>query len=468
MKVSVVISTYQRPDRLKKAIDSVLSQTFQDFEIIVVADGDEKLEFEDKRIRTFNIPHFGNDTRPKNKGILETTGEYVAFLDDDNTWRPDHLQVLVKVLDENPKITLSYGDRWINDELGRLKPQLGYYSEFSPSILLHRNYIDTSDALVRREALLKVGGFDEAFSKYVDWNLWLRLAKTGYLFKRVPLVLTDYHIHGDQKSARVKTEREKKQEGFIPDWDPFDCEIELPYLGTQQAPRVAVFTLTYDRLDYTKKSFESLYKTAGYALDHFVVDNGSEDGTVNWLEKEWTNPLGKSHFRLNGENKGISKGSNQALDDIGKDYDIIVKVDNDCLFLTEGWLAKMVEIWKSNHRIALSCYPQGLKDNPGGAPRIGQGTIRGELVGMTKHLGGILHFVSADAYSDFRWDEEDFLHGHQDLEFSNYLMFNGYQQAYLENYFIEHINTTEGQHKDYPYYFERRKAEKTTRYETKA
>jgi hypothetical protein len=109
---------------------------------------------------------------------------------------------------------------------------------------------------------------------------------------------------------------------------------------------------------------------------------------------------------------------------------------------------------------------QGLRDNPGGAPRLGYGKINNELVGMTRHLGGLLHFVSARAYDKFRWDEMDHLHGVQDLEFSQWLLTNGYQMGYLENYFIEHIDGTQGQEKKYPDYFNRRKLEKTTRYES--
>ena len=471
MKVSIIISTHNRANRLKKAIQSVLDQSYQDFEIVVVDDAStDSTEFvakafEDKRIKYIKrAKNFGNDTKPKNEGILASTGEYIAFLDDDNTFRPDHLQALLTVLEKEPRYALSYGDRWINDENKEIPPQMGVFSEFDPGVLLVRNYIDTSDVLVRREALFRVGGFDETQKKYIDWNLWVRLAKAGYIFKHVPLVLTDYYLHRNMKSFKVQTDHEKNGEKFVPDWDAYDCDVELPFLGSQNAPRVAIFTLTYDRLDYTKKCFDSLYHTAGYNFDHFVVDNGSSDGTPDWLEKEWSNPLGKTHFRLNGVNKGISIGSNLALEDIGKDYDIIVKVDNDCHFLTNNWLAKMIDIWKSNHMLALSCYVQGLRDNPGGAPRIGQGMIKGELVGMTKHIGGICHFVSASAYDNFRWDDQDFLHGHQDLELSQYLLTQKYQMGYLENFFLEHIEGTVGQEKNNPEYFERRKSEKTTRF----
>lgn len=462
-RVSVITSTFDRPDRLKRAIASVVEQTFEDWELIVVHDGFSDLratpDEADPRIRQLGMEHFGNDTRPKNRGIVESDGEYIAFLDDDNEWRPDHLQALVKCLDENPDIALAYGDRWLVDETAHVKAMRGICSDFDPFQLLRKNYIDTSDVLVRRATLFAVGGFDENYRKYIDWNLWCRLAKAGYRFKHVPLILTDYHIHLDSKSVRPEDELSP----MTPAWNPFDCEIQVPFLGTVEPPRVAIFSLTYDRLDYTKKCFESLYKTAGYDFDHYIVDNGSTDGTVEWLN-QLSGP-DKIVF-LNPSNKGISAASNQALTAMGDRYDIIVKVDNDCLFLTDGWLAKMVEIWKANRMFIMSPYVQGLRDNPGGAPRHGWGEVKGEQLGLTKHVGGICVFADARAYKDFRWDEDSFLHGMQDVEFSQHALSQGFQPAYLENFFVEHYEGTAGQEKRYPEYFERRRLEKRTRYAT--
>lgn len=467
-KISIIISTYNRPEKLKRAIESVQAQTFTDWELIVVHDEGLQTYRNDPNSKISHVydDHFGNDTRPKNTGIKAATGQYIAFLDDDNTWREDHLQILVKALDDNPQVAMVYGDRWVTNETTG-KRQLGIALDFQPAHLAQQNYIDTSDVLVRREALFSVGGFDERYKKYVDWNLWLRMEKYGYTFKRIPLIITDYYINSDGKSAKTMSDAEKKfldeTGGFknLPDWNALDLEIELPYLGPVKEPKVAIFSLTYDRLKYTKACFQSLRKTAGYEYDHFVVDNGSKDGTAEWLEKS-----DAKHIHYNGINQGISRGSNQALEAILLgEYDIIVKVDNDCFFETDGWLAKMVEIWKSNHLLAMSPYINGLRDNPGGAMRVGYGEIKGELVGWTQHLGGICVFADAKAYKDFRWDEDSFLHGAQDLEFSQHLLEKGFQPCYLENYFASHYEGTEGQEKAYPEYFERRKKEKTMKRE---
>jgi len=472
--ISVILSTYNRADRLKKAIKSVLNQTYKDLELIIVDDNSKDNtkkvvnSFKDDRIKYIKrTKNFGNDTKPKNEGILASTGEYIAFLDDDNEFRPDHLIILLKKMKEDERFDIIYGDRWLTDETGRITPQLGISKDYDPAFLMQRNYIDTSDVLIKREALFDVGGFDERYKKYIDWNLWVRLSKYGKHFKRVPQVITDYHLHSNMKSNTVKTKKDTETI-FAPDWDPYDLEIELPYLGKEpREPKVAIYTLTYDRFKYTKKSFESLRKTAEYPFDHFVVDNGSTDGTVDYLNEEYKEGRLK-RIKLNPTNEGISKASNDAIDMIKhhNGYDIIVKFDNDCIALTKGWLAKMVELWKVNHTFALSCYVQGLMDNPGGAPRMGYGTVKEELLGVTKHLGGICVFVDAHAYDKFRWDEEAFLHGVQDMEFSQHLIFTGHTLAYMENYFVSHgILGTEQQKKDFPEYFERRKKEKQTRYD---
>src|SRR6185312_6023174 len=117
--ISVVISTYNRPDRLKKAIQSVIDQTYTDWELIVVDDcstidihnlvAGYVVNLPDNKIKYVRLDkNFGNDTKPKNTGILKSKGEYVAFLDDDNSWRPDHLQALVNEMENYDDADLVY------------------------------------------------------------------------------------------------------------------------------------------------------------------------------------------------------------------------------------------------------------------------------------------------------------------------------------------------------------------------
>ncbi len=475
-KVSVVMSTHNgRREMCRKAIQSVIDQTYEEWELIVVddasSDGTDEMvkSFSDSRIKYIHREtNWGNDTRPKNDGLYASKGKYICLLDSDNTYRPEHIQMLVQEI-EATNVDLVYGDRWIIDDSTGKGKGIGNTANYSYALLMEKNFIDTSDVIVRRDLMVKLGGFDERYRKYVDWNMWVRLAKYGAKFAHLPFVLTNYHEHEGMKSKTVPDKSPTGETSMpmgnnpvhIREWDPID--VEVMWKGAQ--PKVAIFSLTYDRLDYSKACFASLFDKAGYPFDLYITDNGSQDGTVEYLKDLEAKYPDRVHVIYNPKNVGISKASNQALDAIfEREYDIVGKYDNDALSLTTGWLEKVVDIWNRNNRMVLSCYIEGLRDNPGGAQRIAHGQIAGELVGITKHMGGICCFADARAYESYRWEEQSFLHGVQDWEFSQHLLRNGYQLGYLENWYIAHIDSTQGQHERYPQYFQRRTLEKTTKY----
>ena len=458
--ISVIITTYNRREILNRAIESVVKQTFKDWELFIVDDcstddTEEKMRWVNPKIKYIRRKkNWGNQTRPINEVLPLTKGKYICFLDSDNEYMPDHLQTLLKSITASPSLDLVYGDRLFIDETGQMPTQVGVFHDFAPQLLLQRNYIDMSDFLVKRSCLLYVGGMDERYKRFADWNLLVRLVKAGFKFQRVPMIITKYHYHSESLSAKVI---ENKEDPNKPLWNPYELEVRLPYLGKIPEPRVAIFTLTKDRLNYTKQSFKSIKDLAGYPYSHFVIDNGSTDGTKEWLESTY-----QPHYVFyNKENVGISKASNQALDAMGDKFQIVCKIDNDAIFLTEDWLLHMVNIYKRNHMLAVSGFPEGLIDSPGGAPRSAYGNLNGHLLGMTSHLGGLCHVTSSEAYKDWRWDEDGPKHGVQDLLFSQYLEKKGFGMAYVEDIRVSHgPEGTEQQKKDYPEYFEKRIEEK--------
>ena len=479
-EISVVSSTYNRSEKfLPRAIKSVLNQNFQNFELIIVDDASDdntpevvkSFQEKDKRIQYIRRKeNFGCDTRPKNDGIRAARADLVAFLDDDNAFRPDHLSALKKILDRNPYLALVYGDRWViptkKMKKEGHKEGVGVYSEFNPFSLKTRNYIDTSDVLVRKEALLEVGGFDENIRKFIDWNLWWRLVKSGKRFKRVSVVITDYHLHDGMKSARVKEGEFNPSTGFFePTFDPNECLIHSGAIGKVPKPKIAFFTLTFNRLEYTKKMFKSIHKTTKYPFDHYVVDNGSTDGTKKYL-KELKKKGWIKEIIFNKENAGIPYSSNQALDAINPEkYTYIMKVDNDALFKTKGWLEAMMSIYERNEMLCLSPYIEGLAGMPGGTPRMVYGNLAGEFLGMVEHLGGIVTIAPSKVYLDWRWPEGAFMQGGNDVIFCAYVQKFGYQLAYLENYKVEHVEGTIGQENRYPDYFKNKEHLRRKRYD---
>lgn len=474
------MSTFNRAaEFLPAAIKSVLDQTYKDFELIIVddcsTDNTEEIikTFTDERIRYFKMPqNTGSDTRPKNKGILESKGKYICFVDDDTELFPYHLEVLHSTLSNNPELDVVYSDmliRYANQPEKGLQPAIAL--DFDAQFLLKRNFIDMSEAMFKREMAFNVGGFDVTLPKFVDWNLWVRMAKWGAKFKRIAVATLKYTAHEQSKSARVKTKAwvdpHTGMTMFEPTFNPSGCRIWLPHLGpnpAEEMPRVAIFTLTYGRLEYTKRMFQSLCDSTAYPFDWFIWDNNSQDGTKEWAEN--LDPKKVNVFGLyKAKNYGITGGSNGVVDFIksdplGNKYGIIIKVDNDCEFMTKHWLDDLVELWKQNHMLYMSPYPEGLIHNPGGGPRVGRGFVGNTMIEVTMHIGGLCAFIDAKAYDNFRWSDQ-FLHGNQDSEASQAFRKMGYMPCYISKHRICHMDTTEGQHKKFPDYFERRKEEKT-------
>lgn len=468
------MTTYQRPKSLRKAITSVLKQTFEDWELIIVDDYSndgktkqlcEDFVNKDSRIHYLELQfNSGTHARGKNEGFKIAKGNLIAYLDDDNQYRRDHLQTLFKYLGENDAV---YGDRMLIDATGYVKKLFGkekrtpgVRADWNAQLLSKQNYIDTSDILLRKELLEEVGGWDESLPKFADWNLWVRLAKAGFRFKRVPIIITDYYVHEGCNSFKHVQKRDPETGREMPTFDPDDCTIwpVKTIFGEAKPLKVGIFTLTMNRLDYTKKMYKSMKSMAQYPFDWFVVDNGSNDGTKEWVKD-------KATLIDNPKNVGISKGSNQALDAIGEDYDVIIKVDNDCEFLTDNWLSDIVDIYTKQRGLVLSPRVEGLKDNPGGVPRTSYSYVGDHFIGLVPHIGGISVASYKSAYKGFRWPDEDFLHGQQDYVFSQTALRRGFTLAYLENHIVEHMYGTEGQEKRDPEYFKNRKELKTTKYE---
>ena len=475
-KVSVIISTFNRAARfLPGAIQSVLDQTFKDFELLVVDDcsTDETLKvihdfsLKDKRvIYQKTQKQSGSDCQPKNVGLMKSRGQYIAYLDDDCEFLPNHLAILLAALEKNPELDLVYCDMQILDaDHPEKKPSPAFSKDHDPQFLFRRNYIDSSEIMHKRDLAFQVGGWDESLPKFVDWNLVVRMSKAGGKFQRVPVVATNYYTFPDRKSVRVKTNAYRDpltgETIFEPTFSPAGCLIYLPYLGndreSEKNPKVAIFTITYDRLDYTKRMFESMQKSAKYPFSWFVFDNGSKDGTQDWVAKQTPYVAGSI------KNTGLTYASNFLIERIMKDgeYQIIIKVDNDCEFMTKGWLKTIVDLYKRNHMLYISPYVEGLVQNPGGAVRIGYTFMGPYYIEVTEHIGGIFAAIAAKAYEKFRWNDQ-FLHGNQDREASKAFLRQNYMPFYLPMHRVMHMDGTSRQAEKYPDYFERRKTEKQT------
>ncbi len=205
MKVSVVIPTYNRARLVGEALQSVLSQPFDDMEVLVIDDGstDDTLSvlarFTGPRVRVVHQPNQGI-SGARNRGVREARGEYVAMLDSDDRWRPNVLPRLVARLDAHPEAVLVYGRAQAMDAYGFPLPQMKGAAEAFPGqtlrSILYGDFVPIITALVRRDALLQAGPFDPD-NLAEDWDMWVRLARQG-AFVFMADTLADFRQHSTQ------------------------------------------------------------------------------------------------------------------------------------------------------------------------------------------------------------------------------------------------------------------------------
>lgn len=214
--------------------------------------------------------------------------------------------------------------------------------------------------------------------------------------------------------------------------------------------RIAVLSLTRDRLDYTEHCFRRLHELAGVPFDHYVLDNGSTDGTQEWLRNDYA-PYWSD---LRPDNIGVSRGMNALLDQ-AQGYDVIVKFDNDCELLVADTLKVAAEIAAAGDWI-ISPHIQGLNDPP--AVQREQ-TVHGYRIGVPPIIGGIFMAAPASLYESYRHNEGNPPWGMDDVNLCSWWRTQGHDFGYLLEYPAYHYETTAGQRKRYPDYFERKDAE---------
>jgi len=180
-KVSVIIPTYNRRDAVQRALESAFSQTYRDFEVLVIDDGstdDTRSVLEGRAGVRYLFQENAGPAKARNLGICQARADLIAFLDSDDVWWPEFLKTQVEVMDRYREVALVCARSAVGKKTSRYFPlaQDVIVGDLYPK-LYEESFMRTPATVVRRSCLLAVGCFNEAYSWSEDQDLWLRIAK---------------------------------------------------------------------------------------------------------------------------------------------------------------------------------------------------------------------------------------------------------------------------------------------------
>ncbi len=215
-RISVCIPSYNHENYIAGTIQSVLSQTYQDFEIVVVDDGSVDgtvaaiQTFDDPRLRLFSFPRNQGACKASNHAILQSTGEFIAILNSDDEFLPHKLETQVRFLDEHPEVGAVFGYPQIIDQDGSVipdSPQREVFVRENRSrfewlryFFIVGNCLCHPTILIRRSCYEKIGLYDLRLAQLPDFDMWVRLC-TSHEIHIIPENLINFRVHRNEENA---------------------------------------------------------------------------------------------------------------------------------------------------------------------------------------------------------------------------------------------------------------------------
>lgn len=208
MKISIVIPTYKRANYLDDLLRSIQTQTFQDFEIIIVDDCSPNQDEYKKVIEKYNskfkaLTFLVNKQNlgachSRNKGIKKAKYDLIALVDDDDRWLPKKLENQVNMFTQYPDTDIIYTWADAVDENGKIIDKYRAEIEGNPKSQILKNcFMPSSSIMVKKQSIVSIGMFDESMPSCQDWDMWTRMILNGAKVKVVKQINTIYQKHNN-------------------------------------------------------------------------------------------------------------------------------------------------------------------------------------------------------------------------------------------------------------------------------
>lgn len=368
--VSVVMPVRDRADTVRRAIDSVVGQTYPRWELVVVDDGstDEtpailaERAASDDRVRVLRREGSGAGAA-RNAGLEAATGDLVAFLDADNAWFPVHLEAAVRTLAGDASLVGTHdgvrmtGANNADDTSGPVVTFRG--EDGTREDLLAGNFIDLNALVVRRDVADTAGPFDTALRRWIDWEWLLRIAARSGMPAYVPVLGVDYDNVLDQRrvsSSQPASWQEVALAPHVVDWQALEAGGPA-----RDAGLVSIVMPVFRDWTMTRRAVASVLDAAdadGDRVEVVLVDNGSPR-SVSAILGAWFAHEPRVLLHREDRNRNFGLGS-----DIGLSLSsgaVVVMLNNDTT-VSPGWLRPLVSALDAPDVLGaqpLLVYPDG-------------------------------------------------------------------------------------------------------------
>ena len=334
--VSIIMPTYNRKDIIQNAINSVLKQTYENWELIIIDDGssdgtrDLLNKVNSAKIKILSNVENKGHSFSRNKGLNEAKGEYIMYLDSDNEWDSRYIETIVGAFIELPDADALYSGQLLYEDYDS-KPYAIRFGSYNKPLLHNRNYIDINCFAHKNYVPDEIGGFNEDLIKLVDWDYILRISNKFKIYS-VPVLLSKYYVsNSSNRVTDLPFDYDGNASKLIE-----ENSIPIKYNGLSY--KVSIIIPSFESLSELKLCIETILSfNLNDMVDIIVVDNNSSGNVKKYLKKLQS----KKQIKLiiNNANYGFTYAVKQGITLSDKNSDILI-LNNDAI-LTEGSLENL-------------------------------------------------------------------------------------------------------------------------------
>lgn len=362
--VSIIIPCYNQANYLPEALESVVKQSFTDWECIIVNDGSNDntcpvarsliSKYTDKKIRLINQKNSGL-ANARNTGMKASTGKYMLPLDADDLLHPEMLHKTVSLLEQYREIAIAYTDVKYFGQSNKIV-QSGEYDFQRLRAQNHLNYC----SLYRKEAWIAVGGYNPNMAMgYEDWDFWIGCGEKGFYGRRIPEPLFLYRVkessmytnalrHHSELTARIVLNHPNLYSANIIAEAQSIVE-NCTHKQVPFSPLVSIIVPTYNRPNTLKRALESIAAQTYKNIEAIVVNDAGED--VAGIIDTFRNRLSVKYC-VHDRNKGLASSRNTGINAAQGKY--IAYLDDDDIFYDDHVETLVNFLENRGHKVAYT------------------------------------------------------------------------------------------------------------------